>query len=232
MATAKKATAKKSAAKKAPAKKSAAKKAPAKKAGAKKAAEEGEEGPPRRLLPRRPGQEGREEGACEKGGQEGPCQEGGQEGGCEEGGQEGACQEGAREEGACGTGARRGPCRAGEDVAEPSSGVAVPDGQEALSRRRSPSVDRTRLRPGFFIVPESRLRHAGCRRSRGSARPAERNVLGARPRRGRFDVPGALRLTWVSVKAGAAHRAPSSAIRSDVFACKVCCGKSGALSPL
>ena len=107
------------------------------------------------------GQEGRcsgEEGCCsgEEGccsGEEGRCsgQEGccsGQEGCCCQAGRQGPCQEGCgREEGACQAcpcevgrqgvrqqGSTGEDCADGKDHAEPSSGMAFPDGQQALSK--------------------------------------------------------------------------------------------------
>ena len=102
-----------------PAKKAAAKKAPAEEGrGEEGACEEGR----------------RQEGAGEEGGcQEGPCEEGcGQEARCEESREEARCEEGCGRLAAC-AGACRACC---EDHAEPAGSLAVPDGQQALSRQR------------------------------------------------------------------------------------------------
>ena len=187
---AKKAPAKKAAAKKAPAKKAAAKKAPAKKAAAKKA-------PAKKAAQEGPGEEGcGQEGACEEGGEEGRCEEGrGQEGACEEGcceeacgkegGEEAGCEEGGCEEGpGCSGCPRCGTCPGGEDGAEPGGGLAVPDGQQALSRK---CKAQTRLRPGFFM--DARL-PVPCR-SESRARPRS-TVWFCGPRLAIFSAPSRL----------------------------------------
>jgi hypothetical protein len=138
MATAKKASAKKTTAKKAPAKKMAAKKAPAKKAAAKKSpakkgrGEEvaGQEGGLRRRLPRRLRKKApAKKAAAKKGSAKKAAKEGTGEKGCR---QEVACEEGRRQEGAGHACPGCGTCRTGEDFTQPASCVAVPDGQQAL----------------------------------------------------------------------------------------------------
>jgi hypothetical protein len=91
------------------------------------------------------GQEGRseEEGACQEGCQESTCEKGcRQEGRSQEGREKGtgekgccqevACEEGRRQEGAGHACPGCGTCRTGEDLTQPASCVAVPDGQQAL----------------------------------------------------------------------------------------------------
>ena len=65
----------------------------------------------------------------------------------------------------------RGTCRPGEDGAEPSGGLAVSDGQQALRvrRAREAPVVETRLRPGFLSLTSHRAASASATASAPAA---------------------------------------------------------------
>src|SRR5438270_8611842 len=116
--------------------------------------ERGEEGAGEEGCEEVAGQEGREEGSEEARGQE----VGREKGAGEKGREEVRCEEaGCEEKGCCeeGPGRSRGPCPCetgsvtatrGQDGVEPTGRVALPDGQQALTRKR------IRIQPGFGRV--------------------------------------------------------------------------------